>query len=869
MGHVRDLPSNSLGVSVEEGFEPRYVLTNNGKRVMRDLTQAARKADEIYLATDPDREGEAIAWHLSKLLEPHTKASFHRVTFHEITRAAIDSAFSHAGELDTRKVDAQQARRVLDRLVGYQVSPLLWKHVRKGTSAGRVQSVALRLVCERERAILGFQPEEYWNLDALFHAPPDEQAFVARLAQLDGSKPRIPDAETATALTNELEPARFEVVNTERKPRKQYASPPFITSTLQQAGGGLRMSTRQTMRTAQQLYEGVDLGAEGSVGLITYMRTDSVNVAKEAQESARTFIGSTYGPDYVPRKPNTYRSRKAAQEAHEAIRPTDVTRTPDSLSSYLSPSQLRLYRLIWNRFVASQMSPAIIHEYTIEVAALGETVTHDYLFRAKSSEIAFPGFQRVYQEGRDEDAAAESESGVSERLPEVSKGSGCILDELRKEQKFTEPPRRYSEATLVRELEQNGVGRPSTYSTIVNTIQEREYAQKERGRLVPTPLGFQVNDYLVERLDPLFQVDFTARMEAELDKVEDGDVEWTGMLSGFYSDFVGWLGSVPISSVPASDDVRRFLSVFDGDIAWAEPVKRGRRTYDDKAFLESILEQVNKGEKPLTERQWRAVLGLAVRYREQLSDLDRVAEELGVRDTLDSLSRALAEEKEKSVAPEDPGLRELLSALEKVNWQPPVKRGRRTYDDARFYKSLAKQVDEGRALSEAQTNALRKLVVKYRTDIADFDALVERHGLETPENGGGDKAPDEAVAAMLALLDGVKEWRPPSTRGKRTYDDREFADSLRRQFAERGQITDRQVSALRKLLSRYAPQIPEYERLQSELGLFAGEHEPVKLDAVCPKCGSPLIKRSSRGREFIGCSGFPKCRYTASKLAEE
>ncbi|NLF17722.1 MAG: type I DNA topoisomerase, partial [Lentisphaerae bacterium] len=370
-GHVRDLPSRSLGVDIAGGFKLDYVLTSRGRQVAADLRKAARQATEIYLATDPDREGEAIAWHLMEVLkEAAPKAHFHRVTFHEITRPAITASFAHPGEIAEDRVMAQQARRVVDRLVGYQVSPLLWREVRKGTSAGRVQSVALRLVCEREREILAFKPVEYWNLEALFETGQSKVELKTRLAQLDGAKPVIPDAETAGALATEIEAASFAVAAVTSKPRRQYAPPPFITSTLQQAAGGaLRFSTKQTMQIAQQLYEGIDLGDGGPVGLITYMRTDSVAVAQEAQEQAREAIAVLYGKEYVPATPNRFRSRQSAQEAHEAIRPTDVQRTPEAVASYLTPPQLRLYTLIWRRFMASQMEAARQVDHAIDIEA--------------------------------------------------------------------------------------------------------------------------------------------------------------------------------------------------------------------------------------------------------------------------------------------------------------------------------------------------------------------------------------------------------------------------------------------------------------------------------------------------------------------
>ncbi|MBO4344973.1 MAG: type I DNA topoisomerase [Victivallales bacterium] len=611
MGHVRDLPQHSLGVDIEHDFEPQYELTANGKKVVKSLRQAAASADQIYLATDPDREGEAIAWHLQEILRSAGRGQFHRITFHEITRNAIERSFKEPGQIEMDLVAAQQARRVLDRLVGYQVSPLLWRSIKKGTSAGRVQSVALRLVVEREREIEAFKPEEYWNLDALFTFPELNNTQIhTRLFRLNGEKAVVSNAEQAQILADALESegVKHKVARVTETPRRQAPPPPFITSTLQQAcGSALKLGASQTMRIAQELYEGIELG-NGSVGLITYMRTDSVNVAKEAQNQAREYIAANYGAEYVPEKPNIYRSRKSAQEAHEAIRPTDVTRTPDSVSMYLTGPQLRVYRIIWNRFMASQMAAARQIDHAVEIESTGgrldtlvfppeaKTGTASVVcsFRAAARETIFPGYLKVYniKEIGEEDNVEES----TRPLPRLSEGMDCRLKDLQKEQCFTAPPSRYSEASLVKALELNGVGRPSTFATTVNMIQEREYVTKDKSSLTPTQLGFQVNDFLVEQMPELFDIGFTSQMEEELDQVEEGKLNWVKMLKEFYEKFQKWQGERKSATFHLSvEDARELLKLFSDDFVFDEPVLRGGKKYDDGKFKSSLEMQLEKG----------------------------------------------------------------------------------------------------------------------------------------------------------------------------------------------------------------------------------------------------------------------------------
>lgn len=524
MGHICDLPEKGLGVEVNDGFRPKYVVIPEKRKVVSELKRAAQSAERVLLATDPDREGEAIAWHIAERVAKG-KREVRRVLFHEITERAVKEAISNPQDIDIRKVYAQQARRVLDRLVGYQVSPLLWKTIKGGLSAGRVQSVALRLVCEREEEIERFAPEEYWTITAKLRTTSGEE-FEAVLVQRKDEKLKVPDREAAERILRELEGLPFAVRQVLSKEVKRNPPPPFITSSLQQeAARKLGFSAEKTMRVAQELYEGVDLDGERT-GLITYMRTDSVRLADEAIKAVREFIASSYGPKFLPEKPRTFKSKKGAQEAHEAIRPTDVRKEPRKVKKFLSQDQFKLYELIWKRFLACQMAQAVLERRTVEVTA------GDYLFRATGSTVKFSGFTVLYQEAKDEEE--EKEVVLPERI-----GAGETLEllGLSPEQHFTKPPPRYTEASLVKELETKGIGRPSTYAQIISTLKERKYVVKEKGRFVPTELGRAVNALLVRVFPEIFEVGFTARMEENLDRVESGEEEWVKVVEEFYRTF--------------------------------------------------------------------------------------------------------------------------------------------------------------------------------------------------------------------------------------------------------------------------------------------------------------------------------------------
>ena len=531
IGHVRDLPEKKMGIDIENGFEPEYVTIPGKEKTVAELKSAARDSRQIFLATDPDREGEAIAWHVAQQIRTKNGAPVRRVLFHEITRDAVQLAIANAGSIDDRKVDAQQARRVLDRLVGYKASPVLWKTVKKGISAGRVQTVALRLLVEREREIRAFNPVEYWTVEALMEK--DGQQFTSKLHLLDGRKPVIHNEAEAAEILSALESRRtFEVTEVKRRQRRKNPAAPFTTSTLQQdAAKKLSFGSKRTMRLAQDLYEGIDIGAEGAVGLITYMRTDSTRVALSAADQARDYIRMMYGAQYLPDAPRLYVDGKAknTQDAHECIRPTDPARRPEHIRKHLKEDQYRLYELIWQRFMASQMTPAIFDTTTVDFD-LGR-----FLFRATGSVVKFDGYQRLYKESREaeEGKALEEEQG----LPVVEKGEHVPVKAITPSQHFTEPPPRYSEASLVKELERLGIGRPSTYASIVSTLVDRRYAQLEQRRFFPTELGEQVERVMVKSFPDVFNVQFTSHMETDLDQIEEGNVNWRIMLKDFYGPF--------------------------------------------------------------------------------------------------------------------------------------------------------------------------------------------------------------------------------------------------------------------------------------------------------------------------------------------
>lgn len=548
VGHIRDLPEKKLGVDIEQNFEPMYEVLPAKADLVEELQEAARKSDTIYLAADPDREGEAIAWHVSMLLN-NPKATVHRIEFHEITKNAILEAIQNPREIDLPRVNAQQARRVLDRLVGYKLSPLLWKKVSKGLSAGRVQSVAVRLICEREEEVEAFVPVEYWTIATeLKKDAKDTHHMVANLAKIDGEKAEIPDEKAATAIVKTLEsnPHEVSAVNTRESRRK--AQPPFITSTLQrESSTRFGYAVKKTMQIAQKLYEGIDLGSGGSEGLISYMRTDSTRVSDEARDAAKEFILKQYGKEYYPAEPNDYskKSKKNIQDAHEAIRPTYIDKTPESIKDKLNDEQYRIYSIIWNRFMASQMEAAQIRTKTVEVSC------KNLLLRGSDSKVIFKGYMAVYQADEDEDVVASA-------LLDVEKGDKLVMAKVEPKQHFTEPPPRFNEASLVKTLEELGIGRPSTYAPTIATVQDRGYVFMENKALKPTPLGKAVNQVLVKHFNDIVDTNFTAALETKLDDIEEDTIQWQGVIRDFYEPFEATLKK-------AADEMEKVVILLEGE----------------------------------------------------------------------------------------------------------------------------------------------------------------------------------------------------------------------------------------------------------------------------------------------------------------
>ena len=809
VGHVRDLSKGGgkggrLGVDIENNFAPTYVETERGKDVLKNLKKQVLKSETVYLCPDPDREGEAIAWHLKEALAvgKAAKTPFKRVTFNQITKSAVTEAFKVPGEINMNVVNSQQARRILDRLVGFQVSPLLWSNVQKGTSAGRVQTVALRLVCEKEREILAFKPVEYWNFFANLDA--DEKnsgkSFSAKLAKINGKKYEIDNEKDATCALKAIQGANgWDIDSVEVKPRKKNPVPPFITSSLQQvASSRLGMGATNTMRVAQQLYEGIDLGSRGHVGLITYMRTDSFSIAKEAQFDCLNFIENNYGKDYKPAKPNFYKSKSGAQGAHEAIRPSDVNITPKSLKGILDAQQLKLYTIIWQRFVASQMAPAKQQRTTVEVLANGAD-KKGYLFRTSVTVTLFPGFMKVYKD------TSEEEQEVPAAFATIKKGTPCYLKEATNEQKFTEPPARFSEASLIKELEANGVGRPSTYASIINTIQQREYVKRDKGRLSPFPLGFSVNDFCVASLPDLFQVKFTAEMEEKLDEIEEGKIDWTDMLKRFYDGFGNWLNAAKTEGAPEKTKATELIKLLENITQWKAAEKKGARAYSDEKFFNSVK---NKFEKDgvITKKQWENSLRIAIGYKEQLPFLEDVAKQFSFDDDLEEAKKQVIELDKKFAQTrisdkETANFAKVFEAFDKVKeWAEPVTRGKRVYDDKDFVASLRSQVESGKKLTEKQVQALGRNIDKYNKQLEDHKGLAKSLNITL---ASAEFVANPAVEKDINFLSTIKEWAEPTKKGRRVYDDKDFYDSIKGQYESGRTLSPRQIAAFGKLASKY------------------------------------------------------------------
>lgn len=806
MGHVRDLPEHSFGVDVKNNFKPEYVVSKAA--IVKQLSAVAESAENIYLATDPDREGEAIAWHLKGILSKKSKANFLRVEFHEITKSAIAKAFKNARDIDLHLVDAQQARRVLDRLVGYQVSPMLWSRIEKNISAGRVQSVALRIICEREREILNFKPKEYWDFQAaLLHKGDINREFEAKLVSVNGKKVDISNSEEAEKAFNDINEARVLAVSSAKtEPVKKSAAPPFITSTMQQSAGSyLHFSANKTMQIAQQLYEGIDIGSNEVVGLITYMRTDSFTISNEAQQACCDYIKDTYGEKFIPEKPNFYKNKSSAQEAHEAIRPTDVTRTPESLSGVLNKDQLNLYKLVWKRFVASQMAKAEILRTTLEMGT--EKNGNSYVFRTTSSSILFQGFMILNVEKNMQEQ--EDSEKYYDFLKNVIIGDECNIKELNKKQKFTEPPPRYSEPTLIKELEANGIGRPSTYAAIVNTIQQRKYVSKNAGKLVPEELGFRVNDFLVAILPDLVNIGFTAEMEGKLDKIEEGKINWTSMLGAFYEQFLFWLNKAKYESAPDNKKVDGVISLMQKITTWESPEKKGRKTFNDEKFFNSIQKQYEKNKK-LTSKQWTSLLKMLLKYYSiEDKKVKDCSEKYEFKSDLNDTVKQIQEEavqREQSNNARKEQIDELKIVLKKIincKLKPAEKEG---FDESKFIDSLFQQVEAGRILSAKQLYVLKRIAIGNKDLIPDFTDIsrvlnISENDLAVKKEKQSENVSKENISEMLNKLGKVENWIKNEKNPR--FDDKEFYLSLKKQFESNNSLSSRQIRALEKLVSKY------------------------------------------------------------------
>lgn len=792
VGHIRDLPKENGAIKVvEKGpgaweFVPSYVVSEGKEKVVSELKAAVKASSEIYLASDPDREGEAIAWHLKEVLGPVAgDKPFRRVTYNEITKSAVLKAVAEPRDIDMPLVDAQQARRILDRLVGYKVSPLLWKNIscanNRSLSAGRVQSVALRLLVERQREIDGFKPETYFLMGVEARKPADEKSFVAKLAKLDGKKPEIRSRDAANNVLLDLADAGLVVADVKAQPKVRHALPPFTTSTLQQAASSvLGFSPGKTMKLAQALYE---------QGRITYMRTDSVNVSEQARAAAKEFIVSACGPEYYPEKPNFFKSKADAQGAHEAIRPTDVALTPKTAS--LEPAALKLYDLIWRRFVASQMADAKTTVKTILVKAVKPAIAHDYVFSASATVIDFEGFLKVMKlslKKKGADGEDDADSDEVAYLPNVSVGDKLEAVRWISDEKQTKGPVHYSEASLIKALEENGVGRPSTYAATIETLKTREYAKTEKKKLVPLERGILVCDWLVKKLDSLFNVGYTAQMESELDKVAEKGEPMNQMLSEFYARFLKEVGACA-EPPPDRSKFEFVFGLLDQVRTWKPAKKVGKRIYDDKAFFESVKEQAAGGQRPLSGRQLEFLVKMAVQYADQIPQCESQLKEAGLGAGASLVQKA------------DPELVKFcFETMDRIGGMM----------ENPFLKSLYEQFEKGRGLSPKQFGILARAVGENAGALENCEQVRAKLAEFVP-GGFAPKAEDPSIPSLLKLFDDVTEWRPAAKKGKKVYDDHEFVRSLADQYSRRHSLSSRQIAALKRVATIYKSQIPDCE----------------------------------------------------------
>ena len=800
VGHIRDLPKENGAIKVEKTgeeswtFTPTYIVSEGKTKVVNELKAAVKSCDEIYLASDPDREGEAIAWHLKEVLGRTAGAKpFHRVTYNEITKSAVLKAVAEPREIDMPLVDAQQARRILDRLVGYKVSPLLWKNINiannRSLSAGRVQSVALRLLVERQREIDAFKPKTYYLMGVEAKKDGDAKTFTARFAKYDGEKPDVRDREIANRILLDLAGSKLQVKDLKEQPKTRHALPPFTTSTLQQSASSvLGFSPGKTMKLAQSLYEH---------GRITYMRSDSVNVSEQARGQAKDFITTKYGAEFYPEKPNFFKSKDAAQEAHEAIRPTNVTLEPQA--SGLEAQELKLYDLIWRRFVASQMADAKTVVSTILLDAVKPGLAHSYGFSASATRVEFEGFLKVMKmslKKKTKDGEDDEDTDEVAYLPKVAVGE--MLEAVRwiSDEKQTKGPTHYSEASLIKALEENGVGRPSTYAATIETLKLREYAKTEKKKLVPLERGTLVCEWLVKKMDDLFSVGYTAQMEAELDKVAEKGEPMNQMLSEFYSKFIKEIDKA--SDPPPDRSKFEFIFALLGEVKeWKEAKKIGKRVYDDKAFYESCLEQFRAGEKQMSARQLEFLIRMALMYEAQIEQCS------------DRLASAGLSAGKGQPDKGDPVLAKfcfsVMDRMSNVTLNP-------------FIKSLREQWERGRPLSPKQLQVLAKAIGERAVTLPDCQEIREKLS-QVVTNGFGPEPENQDIARLLELFKYVKAWRPVTRIGKFVYDDEKFISSIIEQFNARKKLSSRQMVAVKRVVRAYKTDIPDYEKVAEEFGL--------------------------------------------------
>ena len=764
VGHIRDLPRKEFAIDIENNFTPKYVINEEKIKIVNELKRLAKKVTNIYLAPDPDREGEAIAWHLFEILKSQTKANFYRISFNEITKSAVLNAIKQPTTININRVNAQQTRRLLDRIVGYKVSPLLWKRG-EGTSAGRVQTVALKIIVDREEEINSFKPEEYWSIKADFNEKNAKKPFLMNLNKKNKKKLKISNEQEAKDIESELKVSSFKVSKRAITERKQNPQAPFITSSLQQvASSQLRISPQQTMRIAQQLYEGINVQGKGELGLISYMRTDSFAISKEAQENAREYIVDKYGNDYLASKKTVFKQKNTnIQAAHEAIRPTNVQNTPESIKSYLDDNQYKLYELIWKRFLASQMSQAKFNQETIEVDS--QNTDNIYTFSLTMTKNTFLGHLKVYDYSIREKTPIE--------LPSLKEKDECFLDKVHPKQHFTEPPPRYSEASLIKTLEDNGIGRPSTYASIINTIKFREYVDKEKGKLFPTDLGSKVYHYLIESLPKLFQIKFTASMEENLDNIEQGKQKWTNVLESFYNDFSHWCKEVEIKDSVAKEKVEEIINSFHTEIQWEEVKKIGKRTYDDKKIIQDFKQALDEG-KNFSQKQWSYITKIFLHYRKQINNADELIKKYGFV-------------VEQEIKGDIKGKDILIKALEIIQSLDIPVQGK--FNIQSFCHSLQQQLEAGKPLTIKQEHTFFDIIKRNSKEIGDtYQELKEKFNLT--EN-------NDEINKYIALLSKATTWDEKNTFEKK------FFESVKKQFQERNSLSIKQISILKKIYTKY------------------------------------------------------------------